>query len=231
MSEPRAPGLVLSASATVGRDVVLGAGVVVHDDVVIGDGVIVQDGAVLGKASVVSARSTAPAGAGEPLVIEPGARILAQAIVFAGARIGERAIIGDQAYVRERAVVGADSVVGRGSCVDNDVRVGERVRIQTDVYVTAYSLVEDDVFIGPRVIMTNDQTMARPGDDLRGPMLRRACRVGAGAVLLPGVEIGEDAFVAAAAVVTRDVPPRTVVMGSPARVMREVPDAELLPPR
>ena len=76
---------------------------------------------------------------------------------------------------------------------------------------------------------TNDQTMARPGDDLRGATLRRACRIGGGAVLLPGVEVGEDAFVAAAAVVTRDVPPRTVVMGSPARVFREVPEKELLP--
>ena len=57
-----------------------------------------------------------------------------------------------------------------------------------------------------------------PGDDLRGATLRRACRVGGGAVLLPGVEIGEEAFVAAGAVVTRDVPPRAVVMGLPARV-------------
>ena len=82
MSEARAPGLVLSASASVGRDVVFGAGVVVHDGVVIGDGVLVQDGAVLGKRASLSPRSSAAASAGEPLVIERGARILAQAIVF-----------------------------------------------------------------------------------------------------------------------------------------------------
>ena len=59
-------------------------------------------------------------------------------------------------------------------------------------------------------------------------MLRRACRIGGGAVLLPGVEVGEEAFVGAGAVVTRDVPARTVVVGVPARAVREVAPEELL---
>jgi acetyltransferase-like isoleucine patch superfamily enzyme len=63
---------------------------------------------------------------------------------------------------------------------------------------------------------------------LRGAILRRACRIGGAAVLTPGVEVGEEAFVAAGAVVTRDVPPRGVVMGVPGRVVREVPDGDLL---
>ena len=118
-------------------------------------------------------------------------------------------------------------MIGRGSCVDNDVRVGARVKVQTNVYLTAYSVVEDDVFVGPGVCTTNDDTMSRHDRDyeLRGAVLRRACRVGGGAVLTPGVEIGEEAFVAAGAVVTKDVPPRAVVMGVPARVVREVADA------
>src|SRR5204863_354675 len=105
-----------------------------------------------------------------------------------------------------------------------------RVRIQSDVYVTAGAVVEDDVFVGPGVVTTNDDTMGRhgPDDPLRGPVLRRACRVGGGAVLVPGVEIGEEAFVAAGAVVTRDVPSRAVVMGVPAEVVREVPPEDLL---
>ena len=117
-------------------------------------------------------------------------------------------IVGDQAYVRERASIGARTVIGRGSCVDNDVRIGARVKVQTDVYLTAYSVVEDDVFVGPGVCTTNDDTMSRHDKSyaLRGATLRRACRVGGGAVLTPGVEIGEEAFVAAGAVVTKDVP-------------------------
>jgi UDP-2-acetamido-3-amino-2,3-dideoxy-glucuronate N-acetyltransferase len=111
------------------------------------------------------------------------------------------------------------------------VRVGERVKLQTGAYITAWSLVEDDVFVAPGVTLTNDQTMGRrrAGDELRGAVLRRACRVGGGAVLLPGVEVGEEAFVAAGALVTRDVPARTLVMGVPARIVREVSQGELLP--
>jgi acetyltransferase-like isoleucine patch superfamily enzyme len=108
--------------------------------------------------------------------------------------------------------------------------VGQRVLIQTAVYLTAGSVVEDDVFLGPGVVTTNDHTMGRhqPGHPLAGPVLRRACRVGGGAVLVPGVEIGEEAFVAAGAVVVRDVGPREVVMGVPARVVRQVPDQDLI---
>jgi len=227
---PSAPGLVLSPSATVGRGVVFGSNVVVHDDVVIGDDVTIQDGAVLGKRPKLGSRSTAGGSLDAPLVIGAGAAICAQAIVLTGTRIGEGAIIGDQAFVRERVEIGDGTVIGRASGVDNDVRVGARVRVQSSVYLTAYSLVEDDVFVGPCAMTTNDQTMARPGDDLRGAVLRRACRVGGGSILLPGVEVGEEAFVAAGALVTRDVPARALVMGVPARVVREVPEDELLEP-
>jgi acetyltransferase-like isoleucine patch superfamily enzyme len=229
-SPPSAPGLVLSPTASVGREVVFGAHVVVHDHVVIGDGCTIQDGAVLGKTPSLSRRSTAAGGELEPLVLEDGVVICAHAIVFAGSRIGARTIIGDQAYVRERTTIGADTVVGRASGVDNDVSVGARVRIQSQAYVTGYSVVENDVFVGPCAMTTNDDTMARlaKGTALRGATLRRACRIGGGAVLLPGVEIGEEAFVAAGAVVTSDVPARKVVMGVPARVVRDVPDEDLL---
>jgi acetyltransferase-like isoleucine patch superfamily enzyme len=197
---------------------------------VIGDGVTIQDGAVLGKPPVLSPRSFADDHVDEPLVIGDGAAICAQAIVFAGARIGEGAIIGDQGYVRERSQVGAGTVIGRGSSVDNDVTIGDRCRIQSHVYLTAFSVIEDDVFIGPCAMTTNDNAMARhPRDEpLQGPTLRRACRVGGGAVLIPGIEIGEEAFVAAGAVVTNDVPSRTLVMGVPARVVRQVPESDLL---
>jgi UDP-2-acetamido-3-amino-2,3-dideoxy-glucuronate N-acetyltransferase len=152
------------------------------------------------------------------------------AVVYAGARVEAGAIVGDQAQVRERSVVGSESVIGRGSTVDNDVVVGARVRVQTLVYLTAYSAVEDDVFVGPGVMTTNDDTMMRHPRDraLEGVRLRRACRVGGGVVLTPGIEVGEEAFVAAGAVVTRDVPARAVVMGVPARVVRDVPNEDLL---
>lgn len=226
-----APGLVLSPTAEIGEGVRFGANVVVHDGVVIGDGVTIEDGVVLGKGPRLAPGSAAAAaGGGQPLRIAEGATICCGAIVFNGASIGPRAIVGDQAYVRERAIVGERSVIGRGSAVDNDVTIGARVSVQTSVYLTAFSVVEDDVFVGPCAMTTNDDAMGRiaKGAPLRGATLRRACRIGGGAVLVPGVEVGEEAFVAAGAVVTRDVAPRAVVIGVPARVVREVPDEDLI---
>lgn len=216
--------------AKVGEGVTFGEHVVVHDGVEIGDGALIQDHAILGKPPSLAPTSSAAGRELGQLVIGADARVCAAAIVFAGARIGEGAIVGDQAYVRERSVVGADTVIGRGTAIDNDVTIGTRVRIQTMVYITANSVIEDDVFVGPCAMTTNDDTMMRHGPEyeLRGATLRRACRIGGGAVLVPGVEIGEEAFVAAGAVVTNDVPARTLVIGVPARVVRQVRDEDLL---
>ena len=225
MSEP-----VIHPGAVVGAGVTFGANVVVHPAARIGDGVLVQDNVVLGKPPSLAPTSAAAGREVGELVIEDGARVCAGAIVFAGTRIGAGTIVGDQAYVRERTTIGAGTVVGRGAAIDNDVTVGERVRIQTMVYVTAFSLVEDDVFVGPCAMTTNDDTMMRHDDSyaLRGVTLRRACRIGGGVVLVPGVEVGEEAFVAAGAVVTNDVAPRALVMGVPGRRVRDVADEELL---
>lgn len=224
-----APGLVVGDGVVLPDDVRLGAHVVIHAGTVVGAGCAIGDGAVLGKPPTLSAHSASRAESA-PLVLEAGAVISTGAVVLAGAHIGAGAIVGDQTHVRERTRIGAGSVVGRGSAVDNDVVIGARVRIQTMVYLTAFTVVEDDVFVGPCAVTTNDHTMARHDEStpLRGALLRRACRIGGGAVLMPGVEIGEEAFVAGGAVVTSDVAPRAVVMGVPARVVRKVGDEDLL---
>jgi acetyltransferase-like isoleucine patch superfamily enzyme len=228
-ASPLGHGLMLGEEVQIGEGVSFGAYVVVHDGTSIGDGCTVEDHVVLGKRPRLAAGSGAR---GDVAALELGERVTvcAGAVVLAGARVEAEAILGDQSFVRERSSIGVGSVIGRGSVVDNDVVVGARVRVQTGVYLTAFTVVEDDVFVGPGVTSTNDDTMARhgPTTPLRGALLRRACRIGGGAVLTPGVEIGEEAFVAAGAVVVGDVPPRAVVMGVPARVAREVPAEDLL---
>src|SRR5205814_9299741 len=149
------------------------------------------------------------------------------AIVFAGSPIGARCILGDQSCVRERVTIADDVVVGRGSLVENDTTIGRGTRIQAEAYVTAYSTLEEDVFIAPCVVTTKDNFMGRTEQRkelMKGPTIRRGARVGGGAVLCPGVEIGEEAFVGAGAVVIRDVPARKLVVGNPARVLRDVAD-------
>jgi len=212
-------------------DVELGEHVVVYPGTVIGAGCKILDGAVVGKQPSLSPRSTAKREPLPPAELGSGTIVSTGAIVFAGTRLGARVIVGDQACVRERCVVGDDVVVGRGSLVENDTTIGALTKIQAGAYITAYSTLEEEVFIAPCVVTTNDNFMGRTEGRhalMRGPTIRRRARVGGGAVLCPGVEIGEEAFVGAGAVVVRDVAPRTVVVGNPARVLREVPAEELL---
>jgi acetyltransferase-like isoleucine patch superfamily enzyme len=204
---------------------------IVYPGTVLGTGVKVLEHAVVGKQPSLSPRSTAKREPLEPAVIGDGTIVSTGAVVFAGARIGERVILGDQSCVRERVVVGDDVVIGRGSLVENDTTIGALSRIQAEAYITAYSTLEEQVFIAPRVVTTNDNFMGRTErrrELMKGPTIRRGARIGGGAILLPGVEIGEDAFVGAGAVVTKDVEPRMLVVGNPARVLRPVPEDELL---
>ena len=204
---------------------------IVYPGTQLGEGVQIHDYAVVGKQPALSPRSTAAREELPPLQIGPGTIVSTGAIVFAGTRVGARVIVGDQACVRERCEVGDDAVIGRGALVENDTSIGSLTKIQANAYITAYSTLEEEVFIAPCVITTNDNFMGRTERRhalRRGPTIRRGARVGGGAVLLPGIEIGEEAFVGAGAVVLRDVPARAVVVGNPARQIRDVPEEELL---
>jgi acetyltransferase-like isoleucine patch superfamily enzyme len=204
---------------------------IVYEGTVLGEGVRVLEGAVVGKQPTLSPRSTAKREPLAPATIGAGTIVSTGAIVFAGSRVGERVILGDQSCVRERVEVGDDVVLGRGSYIENDTTVGALTKIQAEAYITAYSTLEDNVFIAPCVVTTNDNWMGRTEQrfgKIKGPTIRRGARVGGGAILCPGIEIGQEAFVGAGAVVTKDVPPRKVVVGNPARVLRDVPEDELL---
>jgi acetyltransferase-like isoleucine patch superfamily enzyme len=204
---------------------------IVYPGTVLGEGVKVLEHAVVGKQPALSPHSTAKRDPLEPTVIGDGTIVSTGAIVFAGAKVGARVILGDQSCVRERVVVGDDVVIGRGSLVENDTTIGSMTKIQADAYITAYSTLEEHVFIAPCVVTTNDDFMGRTEkrhELVMGPTIRRGARVGGGAILLPGVEIGEEAFVGAGAVVTKSVEPRMLVVGNPARVLRPVHEDELL---
>src|SRR6516164_11079518 len=202
---------------------------VVYPGTVLGEGVKVLEYAVVGKQPTLSPRSTAKREPLPPAELGDGTVVSTGAIVFAGSRIGARVILGDQSCVRERVTLGDDVVLGRGSIVENDSTVGTMTKIQADAYITAYSTLEEHVFIAPCVVTSNDNFMGRTErrhELIKGPTIRRGARIGGGAVLLPGLEIGEEAFVGAGAVVTRSVEPRMLVVGNPARVMRAVAEDE-----
>ena len=204
---------------------------IVYPGTKLGEGVKVLEHAVVGKQPSLSPRSTAKREDLPPAEIGDGTIVSTGAVVFAGAKVGARVILGDQSCVRERVSVGDDVVIGRGSLVENDTTIGAMTKIQAEAYITAYSTLEEHVFIAPCVVTTNDNFMGRTErrhELIKGPTIRRGARIGGGAILLPGVEIGEEAYVGAGAVVTKNVEPRMLVVGNPARVMRGVPQDELL---
>jgi len=204
---------------------------IVYPGTVLGEGVKVLEHAIVGKQPTLSPRSTAKREDLPPTEIGDGTIVSTGAVVFAGSKIGARVILGDQSCVRERVVVADDVVIGRGSLVENDTTIGAMTKIQAEAYITAYSTLEEHVFVAPCVVTTNDNFMGRTErrhELIKGRTIRRGARVGGGAILCPGVEIGEDAFVGAGAVVTKDVPARKIVVGNPARVLRDVAADELL---
>jgi len=135
------------------------------------------------------------------------------------------------ATIRENVTIGEKTVIGRGSTVENFCVVGSNCKIQTNVYLTAYSTVEDYVFIAPCVVTSNDNYAARSKErfgKFKGITIKNGGRLGAGAVVLPGKIVEEEGFAAAGSLVTKDVPARKVVVGSPAKVLRDVPGDQLL---
>ncbi|SNZ16965.1 Acetyltransferase (isoleucine patch superfamily) [Natronoarchaeum philippinense] len=148
--------------------------------------------------------------------IGAGATIRSGTIIYSDVMIGDRFQTGHNALIREDTVIGDDVVVGTNTVVDGTTTIGSEVSLQTGVYVPPYTEIGDQVFLGPHAVCTNDPYPIRRDVDLVGPTLEDHVSIGANAVLLPGVTVGEGSFVAAGAVVTEDVPPETLAVGAPA---------------
>jgi acetyltransferase-like isoleucine patch superfamily enzyme len=222
----------LEPGVTLGGNVEIGPNVVIYSGTSLADGVRVGANSVLGQRPTKAKSSTLKLSADLPgLSVGAGTTVGVGAVLYAGTTVGRDCFIADGAQIRERCAVGESVIIGRAATVENDCEIGARTRIQTGAYITADSVLEEDVFIAPMVITTNDNFIGRTERrfELRkGVTVRRAGRIAAGAVILPGIEIGQEAVVAAGSVVTHDVPPYKVVMGVPARVIRDVPEDQLV---
>jgi UDP-2-acetamido-3-amino-2,3-dideoxy-glucuronate N-acetyltransferase len=160
-------------------------------------------------------------------VIDPSARIHPSADLETGVTVGPRTAIWQRAQVRQNARIGADCVIGRDAFIDVDVVLGDKVKVQNQALIYHGVTVEDGVFIGPGAILTNDRypraittdgALANADDWTISPItLRYGCSIGAGAVIVAGVDVGRFATVGAGGVVTRSVADHALVVGSPAR--------------
>lgn len=225
------PFCIIDEDVVIGDDVTVGSFVHIFPGARIGSGTTIGDGAVVGKSPKLAKSSTAKGGPLDGLVLGENCVVGNHTVLMAGTVFGSDCVIADGAGVRERCTIGDRVVIGRNVTVENGTTIGSRTRIQTGAYITAYVTIEEDVFIAPMVVTTNDNYMGRTEKrlaEMRGCTVRRGARVGGGSHILPGIEIGEEGFVATGSVVTRNVPPHAVVMGVPARQVRDVAAEELL---
>lgn len=158
-----------------------------------------------------------------PTVLGDHATVRAGTIIYADVVVGNELSTGHYALLRESTDVGDDVVLGTQAVVDGYSTIGSHVSMQTRVYVPSHTSIGNNVFLGPGAMLTNDPHPVRRDAELNGPTIEDGASIGANATLLPGVTVGEGAFVAAGAVVTEDVPPMTLAVGAPAR-HRELPD-------
>ena len=224
---------VIRPDADIGKGCVIGNHVTIYAGTVIGEGVRVDDNTVIGKQPMraLTSATTVDSGNLAGAEIGDGCILGTNVVIYAGCKIGADCLVADFASVREDVEIGDKTIIGRNATIENNVTVGSRCKIQSNVHLVPHCVIEDDVFISPGVVTSNDNYAGRTEkrkDEYAGVTIRRGARLGVGCVTLPGVEIGEDAFVGGGSLVTKDVPPRTIVYGVPAKVIRGVPEEELL---
>ncbi len=138
-----------------------------------------------------------------------------------GAKIGEGTSIWQNCIIQSGAVVGDNCNIGANVYIEKNVMIGNGVKIKNNVALYEGAIIKDDVFLGPNCVFTNvinPRSFINRKHEFRKTIVNRGATIGANATIVCGVEIGEYAFVAAGAVVTKDVAPHSLVMGNPGRV-------------
>jgi acetyltransferase-like isoleucine patch superfamily enzyme len=154
------------------------------------------------------------------------AHLRSHTVIYAGNVIGNGFQTGNKVNIRESNRIGNHVSVGTLSVIEHHVDIGNNVRIHSQAFIPEFSVLEDDVWIGPNVVLTNAKYPLSRGvkESLQGPRIKRGAKIGANTTILPGVIIGEDVLVGAGAVVVKNVPAGMVVVGNPARVIRQLSD-------
>lgn len=223
---------VVGPRVQIGVGCKIGHNTVIHDGTVIGDRVRIDDNTVLGKLPMkASISATTDGSAVEPAAIGDDCLIGACAVIYAGCVLGSHVLVADLASIREDVSVGDHTIIGRGVTVENHCSIGRYCKLESEAYITAYSDLGDRVFIAPQVSTSNDNYIGRTEErfkHFRGVTVETGGRIGVAAVILPGKRVGADAVVAGGSVLASNAPRRKIVLGWPARPLKDVPEEQLL---
>lgn len=216
---------VIYEGAEIGEDVIIHDYAVIYPNVVIRSGVEIFEHCVVGKppkAPGCTARKIAenfsPAVIGENTILSVGC------VIYAGTTIGQNTLLGDYCAIREECEVGNYCIISRNVSVNYNTKIGDRTKVMDNSHITGNAVIEEDVFISTLVATTNDNAMGKGGYEnghVVGPYIKKGTVVGAAANILPNVVIGKNCVVGAGALVTKDIPDQKVVMGIPARIVRD----------
>jgi len=196
-----------------------------YGDTRIGKNPIILENVVIGypTTAILRRKGTMPHAPGPIVTIGDNALIRSNTIIYCEVEIGNNFMSGHNVLIRENTKIGDNVLVGTNTVIEGYTTIGNNVNIQSNVYIPMHTFIEDFVFIGPNAVMTNDKYPLRRNYELKGPVIRKGATIGANATILPGIEIGEGAFVAAGSVVTKDVPAWKLALGSPTKI-KEMPD-------
>ncbi|MEJ6949860.1 DapH/DapD/GlmU-related protein [Natronospora cellulosivora (SeqCode)] len=223
---------VIKDDVEIGDNVQIANNVVIYEGSKIGDNVRIDDNVVIGKQPLRAVNSIFQnENKEEPAIIEDNCLIGTSAVIYANSRIEKDVLIADLATVRENVSIGTRTIIGRNVTIENKSQIGSNCKLETNSYISAYSSVDDYAFIAPGVVTTNDNFLGRTKERFKhfqGVSVKKGGRIGANATILPGKTINIDTVVAAGSLVTKDTPPKKIVMGSPARIYKTVPREQLL---
>jgi len=224
--------VTIGVGGTLGLRARVGDHTTIYPHAELGNDGFIGSNSSIGRLPKAAATSTVKAQADlPPLRMGDGFTVGCSVVLYAGTNYADNAFLGDGATVRERCSIGQNVVIGSGVAVENDTKIGAFTKIQTGSYITAYMEIEERVFIAPMVTTTNDNYMGRTEKrfkSIKGPTIRRGARIGGGVILLPGIDVAPETFVAAGALVTKDTTEKRIFKGFPAKDTREVPAEELL---
>ena len=216
---------VIHEGASIGNNVILHDYVVVYPEVTISDGVEIFDHCVVGKIpKSTGSTSRKLTDKFEKTVIGENSMLCPGSVVYSGTTIGHNTLLGDHCSISEFCKIGDYDVISKNVSVNYNTVIGNHVRVMDNTHITGNAVIEDNVFVSVLVATTNDNGMGKGSysDEMKGPHIKKGACVGAAANILPNVVIGENSIVGAGAVVTKDVPDNKVVMGVPAKVVRDV---------